>query len=396
MAQEIGFNSTTIMPSSRDSSRLEAFLPASHIQNHASNIVCLGNNDLLCTWFSGTQEGMPDISIYLSRLSPGKGRWSDPVQISEDRTHSEQNPVLFPFADGEVWLFWTSQKAGNQDTAIVKRRVSYDNGYSWGQIETFFDTPGTFIRQPPIVLENGDFLFPIFYCVGIPGQRWTGNHDYSAVKISPDKGKSWEEVIVPESEGLVHMNIIDMGHNHLLSFFRSRWADRIYRSTSTNGGHTWEKPIATDLMNNNSSIQACRLSNGHLALVFNNINSDYCMERRISLYDDIEDKCVEQYNIPSDEKRAFWGVPRSPLTIALSLDNGNIWPYMRNLEVGEGYCMTNNSKDNINREYSYPSITQSKDGKLHITYTYFRQRIKYVCIDELWIHGNSNSLSGCS
>ena len=47
--------------------------------------------------------------------------------------------------------------------------------------------------------------------------------------------------------------------------------------------------------------------------------------------------------------------------------------------------MTNNSKDRLNREFSYPSLCQTPDGALHLAYTYWRQAIKYVRVDEAWI-----------
>lgn len=75
------------------------------------------------------------------------------------------------------------------------------------------------------------------------------------------------------------------------------------------------------------------------------------------------------------------------MTIAISKDGGRTWPFKRNLDVGDGYCMTNNSKEMLNREYSYPSIKQTPDGKLHVAYTYYRQAIKYVCLDEKWVTG---------
>ncbi|AIF53273.1 exo-alpha-sialidase [Pelosinus sp. UFO1] len=381
-----------------DSERIEALLPNHCVQSHASNIMPLENGDFLCVWFAGSQEGIADISIYISRLNKGESEWTEPVKISDDSTRSEQNPILFPAPDGKLWLLYTAQKSGNQDTAIVRYRISADNGYTWGEIQTLFDTPGTFIRQPIVVLDNGDWIIPIFYCRVTPGRKWVGDDDTSAVKISADSGKTWTEYQVPNSTGCVHMNIDKLEDGTLLALYRSRWADNIYLSRSIDNGRTWTEPVPTELPNNNSSIQFTKLSNGHLAIVFNNISAASSKERRLSLYDEIEDEddseitteeekpaVVEE--IDPNKKTAFWGTPRAPMTIAISEDNGKTWPYMRDIEVGDGYCMTNNSKEKLNREYSYPSIKQTSEGKIHITFTYFRQTIKYVQVTEEWVKG---------
>ncbi|MED3728417.1 exo-alpha-sialidase [Priestia filamentosa] len=367
--------------------RTEAYLPSDCIQNHAANLLVLDNGDLLCTWFAGTQEGIPDIHIYMSRLKKGESSWSKAVKVSDDPTRSEQNPVLFKAPDEKIWLLYTAQKSGNQDTAIVRYRISEDNGYSFGSIKTLFNQAGTFIRQPIVVLDNGEWLLPVFYCHTTKGRKWTGHRDTSAVKISKDEGNTWEEYEVPNSTGCVHMNIEKLDNGTLLALFRSRWADYIYSSYSTDNGRTWSEPKSTELPNNNSSIQFTKLTNGHLALVFNNMNAENCTERRASLYDDIEDEESEENVVTeavedSGEREAFWGAPRAPMTVAISEDNGVTWPFVKDIEIGDGYAMTNNSKDKLNREYSYPSIKQGSDGDLHIAFTYFRQTIKYVQLTE--------------
>src|SRR5215218_1929149 len=100
-----------------DPSRRDAFLPTTTVQVHAANLLTLGNGDLGCVWFGGTQEGVPDISIWFSRLAASGDTWSAPVQLSDDPTRSEQNPILFPAPTGELWLLFTSQHAGDQDSA---------------------------------------------------------------------------------------------------------------------------------------------------------------------------------------------------------------------------------------------------------------------------------------
>lgn len=381
-----------------DPQRRDAFLPSPCIQNHASNITVLRNGDLACVWFGGTQEGVADISIYFSRLAAGADRWTDPVRLSDDPTRSEQNPVLFPAPDGTLWLLYTAQLSGNQDTAIVRCRTSSDDGRSWGPIRTLFegaDGGGIFIRQPVLVLPNGDWLLPVFLCPATPGARWVGDRDTSAVRISTDQGRTWTEHPVPESTGCVHMSVVPLRDGTLAAFFRSRWADRVYRSTSRDGGRSWSAPVPTGLPNNNSSIQVTALRDGRLAMVLNESSAADATGRRLSLYDEIEDDAAPAAGgmaaaatVPPDGqapgRKAFWGAPRAPMTLALSDDGGITWPVRRNLEVGDGYCMTNNSKDALNREFSYPSITQTEDGDLHITFTYFRQAIKYSRVPADW------------
>ncbi len=81
------------------------------------------------------------------------------------------------------------------------------------------------------------------------------------------------------------------------------------------------------------------------------------------------------------------------MTLALSDDGGLTWPHRRNLEVGDGYCMTNNSKEKLNREFSYPSILQTADGRLRIAYTVYRQAIKYAELPPEWVDAAANGPS---
>ncbi|MBI4921461.1 MAG: exo-alpha-sialidase [Devosia nanyangense] len=355
--------------------RSEAWLSSPTVQNHAANLAFLPDGTLTCVWFGGTMEGMGDISVYLSRLAPGATQWSDAEKLSDDPQKSEQNPLIFVAPTGDVWLLYTSQTAGNQDGSIVKRRVSTDGGRSFGPADVLCDVPGTFVRQPIVVNRRGDWLLPLFRCIGVPGRRWTGDVDFAAVLLSRDAGRSWTMHDVPDSIGAVHMNIVPLGGDEMVALYRHRFAEAVLRSVSHDGGRNWSAPTQTGLPNNNSSIQAVRLRDGRIAIVYNHSNASMSADRRLSLYDEIDG---ESPAAPAAGRQAIWGVPRAPLSLAISSDNGATFSGRVDLEVGDGYCLTNNSRDGLNREFSYPSIVESSNGELDIAFTYFRRAIKHV------------------
>ncbi|MEI7025572.1 sialidase family protein [Paenibacillus sp. y28] len=337
----------------------EAFLPILHPNDsHASNLLELDNGDLLCVWFTGSGEGNPDTNVVMSRLPAGSSQWTIPVQLSSDPERSEQNPVLFQAPDGKLWLFHTSNEPHDQKTSRVAYRTSDDRGVTWGPTEVLFDRIGIFLRQPPIVLSNGDWLLPAYYC------KLDGH--YSVVQISTDQGKTWTEYEVEGSIHRVQMSVVELGAGKLFAVFRSRQAERIYTSTSTDYGRTWTVPVKSELANNNSSIQMTRLQNGHLALIFNNSTMERDQFRWVQRKGEFRKKPL-----------------RTPLTLAISEDEGKTWPYFRNVQMADLEY-----KDS-EIGYSYPSIIGTRDGNIHVSFSYLRKAIKHVCLNESWVKENN-------
>ena len=58
---------------------------------------------------------------------------------------------------------------------------------------------------------------------------------------------------------------------------------------------------------------------------------------------------------------------RSPLALAVSRD-GRSWQRAVTLEDDDG-------------EYSYPALIQTRDGRVHVSYTWRRQRIQHVVVE---------------
>lgn len=352
---------------SRGGGRREGFLPSGSVSTHASFLLKLANGDLGCVWFGGTQEGKPDVSIYFSRLPAGSSTWEPEQKISDDPTRSEQNPVLFETPAGELWVLYTAQIFGDQDTSIVRRRISKDGGQSWGPIETFIDEPGTFIRNPVIIADNGNWLLPIFRCRPIPGAKWNGSEDFSGVKVSTDQGCSWTYHEVPASVGAVHMNIVKVP-GKLVAFYRNRRAEFILKSESSDNGRTWTAPRPTAIPNNNSSIQARRFSDGRIVLICNPINAQLAGEAgRPDLTAKLGSKVI-------------WGTPRAPVSLFFSADGGETFGDRVDVETGPGWCHADlpTKEQPENSELSYPSVEEKADGSIALSFTWHRKAIRYV------------------
>lgn len=373
--------------------RQEAFLPSPMIQNHASFLHLLDDGTLICVWFGGTLEGKSDISIFASVLTHGSTRWGPPQRLSHDPAHSEQNPVLFTAPDGVLWLFHTAQPSGNQDECRIRMaRVTRDPTAPEKLVSEegrFLDLPqGCFIRAPLRIRDDGAWLLPIFRCVQRPGQKWNGSHDTAALGISTDNGATWQLQELQKSTGCVHMSPVAVTNGHYAAFFRRRQADFVYRTESADGGRSWSKPQPTDVPNNNSSIAVIRLGDGRLAMICNPVNAAQSSDRRASLYDELGEEDDRPDADPSGGCVPVWGVPRAPVSICLSNDDGRSFATRILIEDGPGTCLSNDSTDGRNQEMSYPWLLEAPDGTLHASYTYHRRAIKYVRLAPGWADEN--------
>ena len=368
----------------------QAYLPSPMVQNHAAFIELLDDGSLACLWFGGTLEGKSDISIYGATLSPGSRQWSAPIRLSDDHDRSEQNPVLTRDAQGRWQLIHTAQPSGNQDECLLRTRpISFADGVLSSGEPRLIDLPlGTFVRARLVRRTDGAWMMPVFRCVAVPGQRWNGSHDTAGVAVSKDDGGTWSLSDVPGSIGSVHMTIVPLDGEHMVAFYRRRQSDFVHRSESLDGGVTWSAPEATDVPNNNSSINVVRLADGRLAMVCNPLSAALSSDRRVSLYDEIE--AGDDRPDATGGCAPVWGVPRAPLSLVLSADGGQTWPLRKVIDDSPGTCLSNNSLDGRNKELSYPYLREGPDGAVHVAYTYFRRAIKYVRLPKGWIDGESN------
>jgi len=340
---------------------------------HAPTIIKLDDGDLLCAWFAGSFEGSPDISIVLSKFNHETQEWNEPKIISQDDTRSEQNPSFFQAPDKSVWLIYTSQEGRQPDkdnmqfTSIIKYQKTYDNGENWTEPEVLFSQPGTFARQSIQVLSNGRWIFSTWVC---EDSKLGLTNDPTVFQVSDDEGLNWKEIRMPESNGRVHANVIELEAGHLVAFMRSRFADYIYRSESTDYGDSWTVPEPTILPNNNSSISAIKLDNHAIAIAYN-ANSAKNPEKGI----------------------VAWPGLRNPVVVSVSEDGGDTWPIGRIIEYAEGYIGAENKTNNS--QFEYPTIYQDDKGLFHLVYAYKnRICVKYTSFSIQDIYGEKRENEG--
>ncbi|MGT2847092.1 sialidase family protein [Streptococcus massiliensis] len=340
---------------------------------HAPALIETADGGLLCAWFAGTFEGSGDISIAVSKLDPETQVWSVPEIVSKGENRSEQNPAFFRAPDGQIWLIYTSQlsrqegKDNMQFTSIIMVQKSDDEGVTWGVPEVLFAEEGTFSRQAIQILSNGRWIFATWLCED-SAEGLT--NDPTEFRISDDEGKTWKRVRMPESNGRVHANLLEVEPGHLVAFMRSRFADNIYISESHDFGDSWSIPEKSVLPNNNASISAIKLQSGEIALAYNNNAAEH----------------------PQFGKVAWPGL-RNPVAVSVSEDNGQTWPLGRIFEAAEGYIGSENKTNNA--QYEYPTLYQTKDSLLHLVYAYKnRLCVKYVRFSVADLFGQKRETEG--
>lgn len=326
---------------------------SSHPSVHASTIEVLPNNDLLVSFYAGTVEKSKDITIFLCRYNAKEKTWTSPSIVVYDPEFSLGNPVLFLAPDQNLWLFYLVMHGQKWNTCTLHSLKSEDFGHTWEQGSDFKDSLGWTIRTNPIVMDNGEILFPL--C--------DESKRYSFFMTSNDLCQSWQIQgnIISEPFNL-QPAVIQSSTHELLALMRTGGkGGHCWKSTSNDFGRSWSPAVPGPFKNPNSALAMIKLASGNLIAVYND----------------------------SDQ----W-IYRTPLVISLSEDEGETWPYTRILENQKGeFTYSTGKTDNWSSiEFSYPAIVQSQDDLIHIVYTNdSRRNIKHIQINEAWIKSSINS-----
>lgn len=301
-------------------------------QCHASTLAETPRG-LVAAWFGGTREKHPDVGIWVSHLQ--NAAWTAPAEVAtgvqaDGKRFPCWNPVLYQIPGGDLLLFYKVGPSPSEWWGMLKR--SPDGGKTWSAAERLPEGILGPIKNKPVLVVPDALLCPS----SSEDQNWRVHFERTR-----DWGKTWTKtkpVNDGVKDGAIQPAILFHPGGRLQALCRTDDLGFVSETWSSDGGETWSPPTLTTLPNPNSGIDAVTLRDGRHVLIYN----------------------------PTPAKGPNAGA-RTPLVAAVSSDGKN-WQSVATLESEPG-------------EFSYPAVIQTADGRVHVTYTWKRQRIRHAVLD---------------
>ncbi len=360
----------------------ELVFPLDPQHNHAPGIVECPNGDLLVSWYRGSGERTADdVAVFGARKKSGAEAWSQPFLLADTPGFPDCNTCMMIDRDDRLWLFWPTILANSwescwtnfqwsrdyqqpgpprwaekglillkpddfQDAALQvleaerARRDQPATPREEAMMQAFRERLGQKLYQrlgwqprcKPTVLPSGRILLPLY----------SDTFSISLMAISDDQGQSWFASEPLIGLGNIQPAVLYRDDGTLVAYMRENGPrNRIRVAESSDQGLHWGPVGQIDLPNPGSGLDAVRLTNGHWVLVYNDSTTD-----------------------------------RRQLAVSLSEDEGAHWRWTRHLE------------QQPQGAYHYPAVIQSRDGSIHVVYSYFVEggkSMKHVAFNEAWI-----------
>ncbi len=250
-------------------------------------------------------------SAYLaSRFSDDNGKtWSqtDKLEVAQEGKMNVMSVSLLRLTNGQIALFYL--RKNSNDDCMPMLRFSNNEGANWTEpISCITDQQGYFVlnNDRVIQLKNGRLIFAVALHQQKGSSVWSNTGRLFSY-YSDDNGKVWKQGLeIPNLTGVVTQEpgIIELKTGKLWMFIRTNTGVQ-YQSFSNDKGASWSAIEPTNIVSPLSPASIKRIpSTGDLLLVWNNNDgTDLLMKGK-----------------------------RTPLTIAISKDDGQHWDKLKVLE----------------------------------------------------------------
>jgi len=318
--------------------------------SHVASICELPDGRLAAVWYAGSREGARDVAIYLAAQERGQTIWTTPrailapEQAGRDLHRAVRkvgNPLIFSDAAGKLRLLYVTISVGGWSGSSLNLTTSTDEGESWSPsrrltLSPFFNV-SELVRNRPAPLSDGSWLVPIYheFLGKFPELLWLSE---TADGLSATKSR------ISGGRSIIQPALAALSTNTALAFLRDcSPRKRISMARTDDAGRTWSPPQPLDLPNPDSGLTALRLADGRVLLAFNDSAAG-----------------------------------RGNLSLAVSNDEGRTWRCLATLAEEAG------------AEFSYPFLLRTRDGKIHLVYTWKRKGIKHVAFNSVWLNARQS------
>jgi sialidase-1 len=282
----------------------------------------------------GSSGAADEVSCRISALiSTDRGRtWGDRrVLQANEWKHNVKHPNLVRLSDRELLISYVGWDSAESRNVFMRR--SLDNGETWGE-QFQISEPGWYCNNAghALRLSTGRVILPAhgpYADTYIGGAPYRGGDLHSFVFYSDDGFKTWKrssDSMTAKGRGCHEPTIVELKDGRLYCLLRNTNQCQYY-SISEDGGDHWTRPAPTTLASPESPALLKRIpSTGDLLVLWNNVASE-----------------------------SNW--PRTPLTAAISRDEGQTWTHYQNID------------NRPNFDAAYPSCTFVGDEALIAYYS---------------------------
>ena len=312
-------------------------LPPVASSAHASSLTALADGRLAAAWYAGTREGATDVRIWLSTRDANG--WSAPRAIvTRDGVSAETgagirklgNPVIWS-AGASLHLWYVGVSIGGWSGSSIHHAVSADEGRSWSKSEKLVTSPffnvGTLVRAQPLAMMDGGIGLPVYHELFARRAEWLrmdrSGRILGKARMNSSAGLQPSVAAIDADRGIAVLRSAD------------RQNGRVMLSLTDDGGASWRQSAPLPLTNRNSAVALLRLASGRLLLACNPDRGRNLLQLFIS-------------------------------------DDGRTWLPARTVASDPDPAM----------EYSYPALLQTRDGRIHLTFTFRRQTIAHAVFTE--------------
>lgn len=303
----------------------------------------------LCEGWNGGAAAEPSLAVaqpftYAENIVPDDPGW-------------DVGPTLFQTSDGNITMVWTGGAPGSNESSAVNlwKSTSLDDGRTWNRAEVFlqdeprglfnpvsvvlpnddvllfyqpylypYDEPVNLLRSQdggktwsrprkidtghgycslrsqPVLLRRGTLLLPFCYeestSRGEEAELWTGS-----CMISCDNGQNWTKggdmMHWDKPRGAQEPTVVELSDGRLYALLRTNQGVQ-YECYSSDEGITWTKPAPSRFQSPCACAILYRLASGRIIVVWDHVSSNV-------------------------------NLPRSPMDIASTIDDGKTWRVRR-------------------------------------------------------------------